>query len=348
MDASFHRELAETLRSSLGVEVGMTEWPGAASLPVVLRKGAEFAEANIRGFAVVFMRSAADELRSSGDVLARLARVAEAAGTPVVYVASSLPAHRRSALIARGVPFIVPGRYVHLPDVGVDWRKHARQKRTAAVHASERGLLEASAQALLIAGLLNTPEKSFSPYDSGLELGYTRMTVGRACRSLIEAGLFEPQRRGTSLLLTPVGSSRDVWFRAMPLLKSPVRASITVAGHVSLESSLPWSGESALAEWSSLNPPRIPVRALGPAEQKKLFATYRVTNFRSLSARLNHDDIENAEALRLESWAYPATVGVAGGRADPLSVWLSLRDAAADDPRLESALEQLMERLDWL
>ncbi|SDG49970.1 hypothetical protein [Dyella sp. 333MFSha] len=348
MDVSFHRQLADTLRSSLGVEVGMTAWSGAASLPVVLRKETEFAEANIRGLAVVFMRSVGDDLRSSGDVLSRLARVAEAAGAPVVYVANVLPAHRRSALIAQGVPFVVPGRYVHLPDVGVDWRKHARQKRAAAAHASGRGMLEASAQALLIAGLLNTPEKSFSPYDRGLELGYTRMTVGRACRSLIEAGLFEPQRRGTSLLLTSVGSSRDVWFRAMPLLKSPVRASLTVAGHVSLESSLPWSGESALAEWSSLNPPRIPVRALGPAEQKELFAAYRVTNFRSLSARLNHDDIEKADAWRLESWAYPATARAAGGRADPLSVWLSLRDAAVDDPRLESALEQLMERLDWL
>lgn len=348
MDDSFHRQLAETLLSSLGVEVGIAAWSGAASLPVILQKEAEFAGANIRGLAVVFMRSVGDELRSSGDVLTRLARVAEAAGVPVVYVANALPAHRRSALIARGVPFVVPGRYVHLPDVGVDWRKHARQKRAAAAHASGRGLLEASAQALLIAGLLNTPEKSFSPYDRGLELGYTRMTVGRACRTLIEAGLFEPQRLGTSLLLNPAGSFRDIWFRAMPMLRSPVRASLTVAGHVSLESSLPWSGESALAEWSSLNPPRLPVRALGPAEQKKLFATYSVTNFRSLSTRLDRDAAGNVDAWRLESWAYPATVGAAGGRADPLSVWLSLRDAAADDPRLESALEQLMERLDWL
>ena len=73
------------------------------------------------------------------------------AGHPVVYVTEALASYERRHLIAKKVPFIVPGNQLFLPELGIDLREYFRGRApTADVHLSP------ATQAVLIATLLGS------------------------------------------------------------------------------------------------------------------------------------------------------------------------------------------------
>ena len=49
-------------------------------------------------------------------------RIWTIAGHPVVYVTEALASYERRHLIAKKVPFIVPGNQLYLPELGIDLR----------------------------------------------------------------------------------------------------------------------------------------------------------------------------------------------------------------------------------
>ena len=97
---------------------------------------------------------------------------------------------------------------------------------------------------------------------------------------------------------------------------------------------IPLAGISALAEKTMINSPPLLTYAIGTEE-------YRQTN---IPKGFQHSPADEAD-FELEIWNYNPKLFSKDGKVDPFSLYLSLKETT--DERIETALEDLMEKIQW-
>jgi len=260
--------------------------------------------------------------------------VREATDQPVVYVCNALTAVERRSLINHQINFIQAGYQVFLPAIGMDLREHYRQRK----HPDELESLTPAAQATLIERLYDGWSEN-ERFTSNAIMGYqnySRVTLSKVVSQLQAAGLIEPVQ-SENFVNTWVfkGDPSAIYNRARPYLRSPVRRRVGITGKLQLDRYVFRAGESALSRYSMLADPDIPVYGM---TKPQLDAYLRLNTF-SLTTHI--DEIR----AWVEVWTYE-NVNHRDNSADEASLLLSLEENP--DERIQIALEELKERVDWL
>lgn len=319
------------LHEVLGIEApAVKPWARANELPYFLRDAFQFGELELLGQPLVLAIGRAQAKQSLSEVRTWLNKVQAMAGQPAVYVTDALASYDRRRLIEQKVPFIVPGNQLYLPDLGLDLREYFRQ-RALATEA-----LSPSAQAMLITALLRQPWQSdWQPSEIAVALGYTPMTQSRAVKELTAAGLATAYTIGRSRWLRMELPPAQVWERAKPALRTPVRRTVWVAAHGTV-ARRPGrlAGLSALARYSMLTEPKWPVFALTAADWKA-----------ATDAGVRELPEPEAGAQEWQLWSYSPALVPDAHTVDPLSLTLSLQKNA--DDRIQLALDELKGQLPW-
>ena len=306
-------------------------WARAAELPYYLRDAFDFGAITLLGQPIVLAIARTETAQSLGEVRTWLAKVRTLAGQPVVYLTGAMASFERRRLIEQKVPFIVPGNQLYLPDLGIDLREHFR-KRAPAPDAT----LSPATQAMLIATLLRQPwQVEWQPSLVAEALGYTSMTTSRAVKELTATGLAAAYTMNRSRWLRMTLGPTQVWERAQPLLRTPIKRTVWVAhpdptGHRAGR----LAGLSALARHSMLAEPQWQVHAVSAAEWKIAIAA---------GVRELPEYTPGAEQWQL--WNYTPALVPDVETVDPLSLTLSLRDST--DERVQIALDELKGQFPW-
>lgn len=330
LESAVRRYLHDTLGLALGK---MAPWPDASSLPYYLHDAFDFTETSLLSKRVVLAEARGEQRPALSDIRNWLTRVMEQADVPVVYVTEALASYDRRRLIEYRLPFIVPGNQLYLPDLGIDLREYFRQRAT-----SSETSLSPSAQAMLIRLLLHpnsAPNQEYQPAEIAYGLGYTPMTVSRAVNELIGAGLVIASIRNRVRRLHLIDSPADVWSKALPLLRSPVKRTVWVYRIAAIsDRGWPLAGQSALAEGSMLTSPRVPVYAVTADEW-------------SVASKSGIQEVHepSPDCAEIQIWRYLPALVLEHRTVDPLSLWLSLRESA--DERIQAALDELREAWPW-
>ncbi|MCW8208502.1 hypothetical protein D8B24_16025 [Verminephrobacter aporrectodeae subsp. tuberculatae] len=320
------------LHEVLGIDApDLRPWERANELPYFLRDAFQFSELELLGQPVVLAIGRAEAKQSLSEVRTWLDKVLALAGQPAVYVTDALASYDRRRLIEQKVPFIVPGNQLYLPDLGLDLREYFRQRAPATEAA-----LSPSAQAMLITALLRQPwQPDWQPSKVAAALGYTPMTLSRAVRELTAAGLAAAHTVGRSRWLRMELPPKQVWERARPALRTPVRRTVWVAAHgVAAHRPSRLAGLSALARHSMLSEPKWPVHALSAADWKA-----------ATDAGVRELPDPEAGAQEWQLWSYSPALMPNASTVDPLSLTLSLQENA--DDRIQLALDELKGQLPW-
>ena len=320
------------LQEVLGIEApGVKPWARANELPYFLRDAFQFSELELLGQPVVLAIGRADAKQSLREVRTWLDKVKSLAGHPAVYVTDALASYDRRRLIEQKVPFIVPGNQLYLPDLGLDLREYFRQ-RAPAMEAA----LSPSAQAMLITALLRQPWQSdWQPSKVAVALGYTPMTLSRAVKELTAAGLATAYTVGRSRWLRMEHPPEQVWERAKPVLRTPVKRTVWVAAHgIVARRPSRIAGLSALARYSMLTEPKWPVYAMTAAAWKA-----------ATDAGVRELPEPETGAQEWQVWSYSPALMPDATTVDPLSLTLSLQENA--DDRIQLALDELKGQLPW-
>lgn len=320
------------LKEVLGIDApGMKPWARADKLAYFLRDAFQFSELELLGQPIVLVIGRAEAKQSLSEVRTWLDKVKALAGQPAVYVTDALASYDRRRLIEQKVPFIVPGNQLYLPDLGLDLREYFR-KRAPATEAA----LSPSGQAMLITALLRQPWQSdWQPAKVAVALGYTPMTLSRAVKELTATGLATAYTVGRARWLRMELPPEQVWERAKPALRTPVKRTVWVAAHGIFErrpSRI--AGLSALARYSMLTEPKWPVYALTAADWKAA----KDAGVRELTE-------PEAGAQEWQLWSYSPALMPDTTTVDPLSLTLSLQENA--DDRIQLALDELKGQLPW-
>ncbi len=320
------------LHEVLGIEASSVKpWARANELPYFVRDAFQLGELELLGQPIVLAIGRAEAKQSLSEVRTRLDKVKALAGQPVVYVTDAMASYDRRRLIEQKVPFIVPGNQLYLPDLGLDLREYFR-KRVPTSEAS----LSPSAQAMLITALLRQPWQSeWQPSKDAVVLGYTPMTLSRTVKELTAARLAAAYTVGRARWLRMELPPEQVWERAKPALRTPVRRTVWVEAH-GLVAHQPsrMAGLSALARYSMLTEPKWPVYAMTAAHWKA-----------ATDAGVRELPEPEAGAQEWQVWSYSPALVPDATTVDPLSLALSLQEKA--DDRIQLALGELKGQFPW-
>jgi len=325
-------EVQRYLREALGSTPQLTAWAREKKVPYYLQDAFDFRELTLLDRRVLLAIDRRPKSPPPANIREQLNTLQKIADMPIAYVTRALASFERKRLIQQKVPFIVPGNQLYLPSMGLDLREYFRKRSETPAAAS----FNPSTQALLITALLRTPwEPIWEPAQAAVELSYTAMTVSRALRELTEAGIGEVRRERRTQSLYFSEHPGEIWDRAEPFLRSPVkRIEWAHPASVLHPSQAPLAGTSALAQQTSVADPKWPVRAV--TSQRWLAATR--AGFGPLPE-------PTPGAYQWQIWSYDPNLGVARKVVDPLSLALSFR--TEKDERIQLALEELKERRPW-
>lgn len=260
----------------------------------------------------------------------QLDQLAERLDPPVAgvcLVAGHLPPYLRTRLVELGQPFVVPGRQLFWPAIG-SAETVQRPQRLPPEPVDKLGPV---AQQLLIALLLDRLLPPVTIAGAAEALGCTAASVSQAVKALEASGLARSEAQGRARVFALAEPSTVIWQRAQPLLRTPVRQRVRIM-QTDLPLELTRAGESALAAQTDLADPAEPVYAIASRLWPK-----------RVDAR--HIPTPDAGTCVIELWRYRPEATAAQGMVDPLSLFLSLHDNK--DERMQLALQDLMERIEW-
>ena len=258
-------------------------------------------------------------------------RLGELLQNPVVVALREMTPGERKQLIQHGIAFVVPGKQLFAPQMGV-----ILSERFGTPPHREQVIASPATQALLI-WFLNHQMVSevWHPFEDAAALGYAGMTATRAIRELLQFDLLELEVRGRAKYLKLIGTRRELWEKAKPYLRTPVLRTLwTYDLRILHANGARLAGESALAQMTMLNEPLQPVLAMTAesAQQAK-------------QAGVFFEPREQAAGVAVQVWRYMPGIQAKENTVDLLSLWLSLRDSR--DDRIQMALEEIEEKFLW-
>jgi len=321
-------ELERYVHDALGVSVKPTPWSGADHLPHFLKERYRFAQAELLGLPVLLVIDIHSEEQPPAMVRKHLEMLQTKQHADLIYVRAQVTAYNRKRLIEQKVPFIVPGNQMYLPMLAIDLREHFRRIR------EESPTFSPSTQVVVLYTLLRDAGQVLIPTEMAPRLGYSTMTMTRAFDELETASIAEVTIRGRERCLRFNGGRREIWEKAQSFLRSPVNKRLFIRRIEGIEDAVR-AGLTALAHNSMLAAPAYATYALSREDWKALRKRHKIIEVPA----------QDPDACEIEVWWYPPALFAEDGIVDRLSLYLSLK--ATHDERIETALEEMMEKIKW-
>lgn len=292
------------------------------NLPLYLRGLYRLQVVEVAG--ISFLAAAPEDMVSAAALKNHRKQLMEHTGMECAFVLEGRSTYLRDRLLESGVPFICPGKEIYLPFLGIALEHERRKKREAPEKISF--LTQKMLLTILYEGVENG-----SAAEMAARLGVSRMT-GTRCFDEVEAMIPQLiQRKGRRRVISWTGTKRKYTELVRPVLRTPVLREYRLATQVG--ETLPVSGLSALCCCTMLNDDPYPT----------CMATRDVASKLGLGKLPQMPRAEMpAQCIQVVAYQYPFS---AGGQAvmDPVSVSLAIPDALRKEPRVEQAIEEMME-----
>ncbi len=322
-------EFRRYLKETLGVSVKPEAWEGEHGLPFFLRNLYAFFQVFIlRTPCLVMAPKEEGDPQTPATISKHIRQVQKEWAHAVLYANGKISAYNRKRLLEHKVPFVVPGNQLYLPPLGIDLREHFKTIRNT------RAKLSPSTQIAFLYALRHDQGQGLTPKELAKRLGYAPMSMTRAFDELESADLGRVAMEGRQRVLRLGQDRKSLWGEALTFLRSPVKKRLWVR-LVSNRRPGVEAGLTALARHSALAEPSNLVIAMDSTEWKRFWNSNGATKL----------PIPEPDACQLEIWSYSPDLLATKGVADPLSLYLSLK--GVDDERVESALEEMTERIRW-
>jgi hypothetical protein len=307
----------------------------AASLPYFLQDAFSFRQIRLAEYDVTLAFPKAESKNEPQFTLKTIRTQLDAASklleTPLIFCPESLASYERRNLIEQKISFIVPGKQMYLPELGIDLRESFRNANPIKTEQCSP-----ATQALLFCYLLNhNTSNQWHPGEIGANLGYTPMTISRAVRELEIFGLAESVTVGRAKWLQMIKTKSETWNDAQRFLRSPIKRVVWCKENLSIkQSEIRFAGLSALAKLSMLTEPSTPCKAITLGRWNA-----------ALEKGVKEYPQPVPGAKEWQVWTYSPTMITKSKTVDPLSLWLSLKDEPNE--RVQIALDKLHDSFIW-
>ena len=320
--------LKKYLLDTLGITVTLSKPANVEPLPFFLRDIYDVFQVRLLNEEFIVLTSRNDSELTPATIHKHIDTVSQQLKMKAVFVHSTISSFNRKRLIEHKVPFVIPGNQMYLPDLGIDLREYFIKKR------SKTAIFGPSTQAVILYALTKKMTEPVTPTQLAEALGYSRMAMTRSLDEIESLGLAEVSITGRKRLVSFDKNRRNLWEKALPHLRSPVKENVWLKTMID-ELPVCEAGLTALACYSMLTPPKRQVYAASAKDWKAIKRKYP----------LEISPYPDEAGHELEVWSYSPGLFANGKIVDPFSLYLSLRDIK--DERVESAMEKMMEGIEW-
>lgn len=299
-------------------------------LPLYLRKRYGCYRARILGWDWILVIETAHEDATPAAAYATHAEVVTGhLGKPTVLVLTGLATRTRQKLIQLRVPFIVPERQTFLPLALVDLRERQNPQRG---HVMKR--LTPAAQVVLLYHLERENLDGWPLRRIALAVGYSPIMLSKVRAELEATGLCHARKTGRTISLAFRFAGRALWDKALPWLATPLRTFHWARWDKCPAEALA-AGMTALCRTTKIADDRVPTFCMAAP------AVREAVNKQKIRIVSEPDEAN----VKVEAWSYDPCALTDRDIADPLSVYLTLREVP--DERVQEQLETLLKRISW-
>lgn len=233
--------------------------------------------------------------------------------------------YSKETMLDEGIPFIIEGKQVFLPFIGMLLSENAN-RNLKPVH-----LISFLTQKLILCAIY---EKwtGMNVTKIAERLGVSKMSVTRCFDEIEYLGLDILDTSGKNRKITVAEDQKRVWEEVQPILRNPVITRFQLAEDISLNKK---AGMTALCEYSMLSDNSYPTYAITKREVGE-------TNIRAYKLVEPGEEI-GCEVLELGYFIDSVKENV----QDPLSVILSLTKEEMEDERVQMCIDEMLEGNVW-
>jgi len=258
----------------------------------------------------------------------QLKAIEEKGKLPVAYWFENLSKYQRDSLMGHRIPFVADGIQLYLPFLGVAIQNKFRNK--SEVKADK---MMPITQSLFLYLIYNCNGKRVIKKEAAEYLRVTKTSITRASEQLEKMGLIKQEISGKEHYMWTEIYGYNLFIKAKDYLINPIQSAI-ITERNRLIDTMPVTGETALAEYSMINPSKVKSVAMDKSMAKNYV-------FEERDERWEY----NTDLRRLEFWKYDPKLFSNEEVVDPISLYMTL--TGTEDERLEEALEEMMEAYKW-
>lgn len=232
--------------------------------------------------------------------------------------------YSRDKMLEEGIPFVWENHQVYIPFLGLLLKQNEARQIKPCLKISFL------TQKFLLTALYEEWD-DFTVTAAAERLRVSKMSLTRVFDEIESLGIPVLAKRGRSRRYIKAGSKKEIWDTIKPFLRTPLVRDFYLERNLSNISMK--SGISGLAELSML--------------EDNSYPTYAVTKYEirekgiDQERQIPRDEIPGCVVQQI-GYCIPFQQG---NIIDPLSIYLLLKDV--DDPRVETALEKMLEEYVW-
>lgn len=310
------------IHKTLGLKCTRTRWNGQSKLPYYLLNEYSYEVVRIGNQNCIFL-TPKNRLAAVATIRKHLKQLKEHIDYPAVLKLTELTRQRKESFIIAKIPFVVPGKQLYLPFIGVV----LNERNTPETADNDVDKLMPSAQMLLFIFLLGR-NKPLYLSEVSKQLHITAMSISRAANQLVQLGLVEHKKDGVRKYILSETTPSELFKRTKPWCVNPVRKMVYIDRNEVQADMFP-AGLTALSAVSMLNPPSL--LTYGTAKNEK--------NYGSVSTEL----VDSESSVALQIWRYDPRQISLNNQADALSLYMSF--TGNQDERIDQALEEFLDRV---
>ena len=316
------------LLKTLDIKITLKSWSKSNDLPIYLQNSFDFFKTKILDLPCLLIIAKNESEISPAVIKKHIRKIQEKCDCEIVYVQDGISAYNRHRLINHKVSFIVPDNQMYLPVLGIDLREHLHKIRL------DRKRLRPSAQAVIIYALLNKSDDRYTPKILSEILSYSTMALTRAFDEIESNNIGTTIQDGRERILLLPDNRKELWDKANIYMRSPVKKLIRIK-KIPDNWELLQSGITALSHYSMISAPSYDMYAIDGRTMRQHLTNDKIVQIPS-NETIGHE---------LEIWHYDPNLFSNKKFVDPFSLYLSLMDN--DDERVQLALKEMLEQIEW-
>ena len=305
----------------LHIDADYSKYEHLETLPLYLLAGYELYSLTIRSASCLLARPTE---QTNLTVLRKQARqLKKLTNLDCVLCLDGVRIYTKEKMLSEGIPFIIAGQQIYMPFLGIALSKNGIRDIPHIEHISF------STQKLLLTAIYQD-WKQMTLTETAKALGISKMSVTRIFDELQALDLsFVKQEKKMRRFIWENGR-RALWESILPMLRCPVARQYSLSEKTEMGSAK-LGGISAVSHYSMLADNSFPVYAV----TKDAIKTLKSNSFIQLP---DGETPEMVLQVMQYDLAYPDSLAI-----DPLTAILSLTDEDKNDPRVEMAIERILE-----
>ena len=307
----------------LHIKPDVSEYANHSELPLYLRNHYDLNTATVQG--ITFLLAFPKEQTNLTTNRKQVNQLKKLTGLDCVLCLDSVGAYTKDKMLSEAIPFIIPGKQLYLPFLGVALTQNSARD----IPFVEK--LSFSTQKLLLTAIYqNWTQASLKEAADALRV--SKMSISRCFDELHSVGLNLVSNIGKTRCFSWPGKRRELWDAIVPFLRNPVTLQYRLGEPIAI-SEAKLGGISALCHYSML--------------ADNSYIVYAITKSAALaleSAKLKPIPDTEIPTMVIQVMKYDLDYRDSHA-VDPISAILSIPEEDKADPRVEAAIEEIMEDL---